>query len=88
MRNRALLVTAWLVLISGSAKAQDESRPDAFAGDLQTEFNGKTAEEIARALDADPEDVFHTLQHLASNDSRVQISKGDDPSEDKFSIAE
>ena len=49
---------------------------------------GKTAEEIARALDADPEDVFHTLQHLASNDSRVQISRGDDPSEDKFSIAE
>src|SRR5438874_12865463 len=49
---------------------------------------GKTAEEIARALDADPEDVFHTLQHLASNDPRVQISRGDDPSEDKFSIAE
>ena len=49
---------------------------------------GKTAEEIARALDADPEDVFHTLQHLASNDPRVQISRGEDPSEDKCSIAE
>src|ERR671919_2380685 len=30
---------------------------------------GKTAEEIARAIDADPEDVFHALRHLASNDS-------------------
>src|SRR5712671_3587229 len=34
---------------------------------------GKTSEEIARAIDADPEDVFHVLQHLASNDSHVQI---------------
>src|SRR5437660_1327105 len=50
--------------------------------------NGKTAEEIARALDADPEDIFHVLQHLASNDSRVQIARGEEPSEDKFSLAE
>ena len=49
---------------------------------------GKTAEEIARAIDADPEDVFHVLQHLASNDSRVQTAKGDDPSDDKFSLKE
>ncbi len=48
----------------------------------------KTAEEIARTLDADPEDVFHALQHLASNDPRVQTSRGEDASEDKFSIAE
>jgi glucose-6-phosphate isomerase len=47
---------------------------------------GKTAEEIARALDADPEDVFHVLQHLAANDPRVQISKSEGPSEDKFSL--
>ncbi len=50
--------------------------------------SGKTSEEIARAIDADPEDVFHVLQHLASNDPRVQISKGEGPSEDKFSITE
>ena len=50
--------------------------------------SGKTAEEIARALDADPEDVFHVLRHLASNDSRVQISKSEEPSDDKFSLAE
>jgi glucose-6-phosphate isomerase len=49
---------------------------------------GKTAEEIARAIDADPEDVFHVLQHLASNDSRVQIAKSEEPSDDKFSLAE
>ena len=47
---------------------------------------GKTAEEVARAIDADPEDVFHALLHLASNDPSVQISKGEGPSEDKFSL--
>jgi glucose-6-phosphate isomerase len=50
--------------------------------------SGTTSEEIARAIDADPEDVFHVLQHLASNDPRVQISKGEGPSEDKFSVTE
>ena len=50
--------------------------------------NGKTAEEIARAVDGDPEDVFHVLQHLASNDARVQIARGEELSEDKFSLAE
>ncbi|HUE41064.1 MAG TPA: glucose-6-phosphate isomerase [Chthoniobacterales bacterium] len=49
---------------------------------------GKTAEEIARAIDSDPEDVFHTLLHLASNDPHVQISRGEGPSEDKFSLRE
>src|ERR1043166_1451737 len=34
----------------------------------QLEDTGKTAEEIARDIDADPEEVFHALQHLASND--------------------
>jgi glucose-6-phosphate isomerase len=50
--------------------------------------SGKTAEEIARALDGDPEDVFHVLEHLASNDARVQIARGEEPSEDRFSLAE
>jgi glucose-6-phosphate isomerase len=35
---------------------------------------GKTAEEIARALEADPEDVFHILRHLAANDPAIQCS--------------
>ena len=30
--------------------------------------SGKTPEEIARELNADPEDVFHILRHLAAND--------------------
>src|SRR5205823_960335 len=49
---------------------------------------GKTSEEIARAIDANPEDVFHVLQHLASNDSRVQIMKSEDPADDKFFLKE
>jgi glucose-6-phosphate isomerase len=47
---------------------------------------GKTAEEIARALDADPEDAFHVLRHLASNDPDVQITQGDLPADDEFSL--
>ncbi|HKP92833.1 MAG TPA: glucose-6-phosphate isomerase [Chthoniobacterales bacterium] len=30
---------------------------------------GKTAEEIARELDADPEDVFHIMRHLTANEA-------------------
>jgi glucose-6-phosphate isomerase len=48
---------------------------------------GQTAEEIARAIDADPEDVFHTLRHLAANDPRVRVSPGEQPVEDKFSLS-
>jgi hypothetical protein len=33
-------------------------------------LEGKTAEEIARSIDA-PEDVFHVLRHLASNDPHI-----------------
>jgi glucose-6-phosphate isomerase len=47
---------------------------------------GKTAEEIARSIDADPEDVFHTLRHLASNDSRIRVLPGDQPTDDQFSL--
>lgn len=49
--------------------------------------DGKTAEEIARAIDADPEEVFHLLRHLASNDSCIGVAEGDEPVEDRFSIA-
>jgi glucose-6-phosphate isomerase len=35
---------------------------------------GKTAEEIAQTLEADPEDVFHILRHLAANDPSIQVS--------------
>jgi glucose-6-phosphate isomerase len=38
---------------------------------------GKTAEEIAQALQTDPEDVFHILRHLAANDPAIQVAGGD-----------
>ncbi len=49
---------------------------------------GKIAEEIARSIDADPEDVFHVLRHLASNDPHVRVTAGDEPVDDRFSLAE
>ena len=48
---------------------------------------GKTAEEIARSMNADPEEVFHALRHLASNDSRIRVLLGDQPADDQFSLA-
>jgi len=47
---------------------------------------GKTAEEIARSINADPEDVFHMLRHLASNDPHMRITSGGDMVDDKFSL--
>ena len=35
----------------------------------------RTAEEIARSQEADPEDVFHILQHLAANDSGLRVTR-------------
>ena len=49
---------------------------------------GKTAEEIARSIDADPEDVFHVLRHLASNDPHIRVTAGEVPADDQFSLAE
>jgi glucose-6-phosphate isomerase len=47
---------------------------------------GKTAEQITRSVDADPEDVFHSLRHLASNDLRINVTTGDEPADDRFSL--
>jgi glucose-6-phosphate isomerase len=49
---------------------------------------GKTAEGIARSVDADPEDVFHLFRHLASNDSRIKVASGDEAADDRFSPGE
>ena len=49
---------------------------------------GKTAEELARSVDGDPEDVFHLLRHLASNDSRIKVAAGDEVADDRFSLGE
>jgi len=52
----------------------------------QLSGEGKTAEEIARAVDADPEDVFHLLQHLASNDRRIKVTVADEAADERFSL--
>jgi glucose-6-phosphate isomerase len=49
---------------------------------------GKTAEEIARSIDADPEDVVHVLRHLANNDRDIRVSRGEEPADDQFSYAD
>jgi glucose-6-phosphate isomerase len=38
--------------------------------------SGKSADEIGKSLDADPEDVFHILRHLAANDPSIRVSGG------------
>jgi glucose-6-phosphate isomerase len=45
----------------------------------------KTADGIATEIDADPEDVYHCLTHLAAN-GEVQISIGKSPAEDSFQL--
>jgi glucose-6-phosphate isomerase len=52
----------------------------------QLSDKGKTAEQIARSVDADPEDVSHSLRHLASNDLRINVGTGDEPADNRFSL--
>jgi glucose-6-phosphate isomerase len=52
----------------------------------QLSASGKTAEEIARALDADPEDVFHVLRHMSKNDPAIEVSPGEHPADDRFAL--
>jgi len=52
----------------------------------QLSDKGKTAEQIAHSVGADPEDVFHLLRHLASNDPRINVTTGDEPADDRFSL--
>jgi glucose-6-phosphate isomerase len=43
-----------------------------------------TAAELATAIDADPEDVFHCLQHLATNRPNITTEQGSSPTGDTF----
>ena len=45
---------------------------------------GNTAEEIGRSICADPEDVFHVLRHLASNDRNIKIVPSETTVDDGF----
>ncbi len=47
--------------------------------------SAKTAEEIATEIDADPEDTYHCLTHLAAN-GEVQIAIGKTAAEDSFML--
>jgi glucose-6-phosphate isomerase len=44
----------------------------------------KTAEQLAAATEADPEDVFHVLNHLAANASNLERSAADTPGHETF----
>ncbi len=47
---------------------------------------GRTAEEIARSIDADPEEVFHLLRHLASNDAQIKVVLGEETVDERFAL--
>ena len=47
---------------------------------------GQTAEEIARGLGADAEDVYHLLHHMVTNDAVVRVVSAEQPSLEKFFI--
>jgi glucose-6-phosphate isomerase len=49
--------------------------------------NPQTAAQIAEALSAEPEAVYHALNHLAANDSRVTATRGARPGADTFAAA-
>ncbi|MBA3834019.1 MAG: glucose-6-phosphate isomerase [Chthoniobacterales bacterium] len=50
----------------------------------QLSASGQTVGEVAQAIGADPEDVYHVLRHLAANDPSLQAS-GDQPATENFS---
>jgi glucose-6-phosphate isomerase len=49
--------------------------------------NPQTADQIARALGADPESVYHLLVHLHANDPTVQCADEKEVAADKFFLA-
>ncbi len=67
-----------------------ESKPLQLQKQVQEELSGegKTAEEIARSIDADPEDVFHLLRHLANNAPRIKVVPGEEAVDDRFSLGQ
>jgi glucose-6-phosphate isomerase len=49
--------------------------------------NPRTAEDIARALAADPESVYHVLVHLRANNPLIQSAQEEEVAADKFFLA-
>ena len=48
--------------------------------------DAKSAVEIAALVEADPEDVYHVLNHMQANDRSITRAAGADPSGDKFAL--
>src|SRR5438874_5067004 len=93
--ERAVGFYAWLVNINAYDQPGVEAGKKAATRLLQLQKQvseklatdrGQTAEEIAYSIDAEPEDVFHVLRHLASNDPQIRLAPGDEPSQDQFSF--
>ena len=51
---------------------------------LQAATGPSTADTIAAAAGAEPEDVYHALNHLAANSPAVSVTRGTAPAEDRF----
>jgi glucose-6-phosphate isomerase len=93
--ERAVGFYASLVNINAYHQPGVEAGKKAAAGVLKTltrvrgalSANGQTAGQIAAALGEDAEAVFHALNHLAANDSRVEKQSGDSAGADTFLLA-
>ncbi len=55
------------------------------AAHLKTAGKPQTAEQVAQAVGADPEEVFHILRHLAANRPEIRMENGRSPALDTFS---
>jgi glucose-6-phosphate isomerase len=93
--ERAVGFYATLVNINAYHQPGVEAGKKAAAGVLKTltrvrgalSANPQTASQIAATLSEDPEAVFHALNHLAANESRVRKQTGDTPGADTFQMA-
>ncbi len=96
--ERAVTFYASLVHINAYHQPGVEAGKKA-AGDFLTLLNevrarlaasggtARTAGEIAGDLGADPEQVFHALNHIAANDDSATRAPGDSPAKDVFQVA-
>ena len=46
----------------------------------------KTPDAVASSISADPEAVYHVLEHLAANSPKVRVVRGDGPAADMFAL--
>ena len=46
----------------------------------------KTADAVASSVSADPEAVYHVLEHLAANHPGLRVVRGAGPAADRFAL--